>query len=218
MNPARDNAAITILSFKKLFIFDMGGVVACNVAITGAIAAHLGISEEDFFRGAASDFNAAHTSPYHLGDIGAIMRGEIDSERFWINFTRRTGIAVSSDPWYDFFNPVLDKGTVTIIARLKAGGCRVVCGTNTLEAHYRRHKERGDYSVFDTVYASHLMGIIKPDTAFWRHILEKEKANPSEAFFIDDLEENVKVAKNIGLRTHHFSGAVGLAAALETEL
>jgi putative hydrolase of the HAD superfamily len=205
------------LSSSKLFIFDMGGVVACNVAITGAIAASLGINEEEFFRGAASDINNAHTSPYHLGDIGAIMRGEIDAERFWSNFTKRTGIAVSSDPWYDFFNPVLDNDTIAIITRLRASGRRVVCGTNTLEAHYRRHMERGDYSVFDSVYASHLMGIIKPDTVFWRYILEKEKTEPSEAFFIDDLEENVKVAEKTGLRTHHFSGAEGLAAALAAE-
>ena len=192
----------------------MGGVLACNVAMTGAIASHLGISEEDFFKGANSDYKATHTSPYHLGDIGAIMRGEMDSQRFWSNFTQRTGLSVSGDPWYDFFNPALDKGTLAIIDRLKANGHRVVCGTNTMEPHFRKHNERGDYSVFDFVHASHLMGIIKPDTGFWRFILEKEKVDPSEAFFIDDLEENVIAAKKTGLHTHHFMNAEGLAAAL----
>ena len=203
---------------SELFIFDMGGVVALNVALTAEIAAHLGISEEAFFRGAASDFNVTHTSPYHLGDIGAIMRGEIDSKRFWSNFTKRTGVNVSGDPWYDLFDPVLDKETIAIITRLKANGRRVVCGTNTLEAHYRKHRERGDYSVFDHVYASHLMGIIKPDTAFWRFILEKEKVRPNEAFFVDDLEENIVAAEKTGLRTHHFTSVEGLATVLTAEL
>ena len=200
----------------KLFIFDMGGVVVQNSSVVGAIAVHLGISNEEFFRGAASDNKVTHTSPYNLGDICAIMQGKINSERFWSNFTQRTGIAISGDPWYDFFDPVFDKKTAAIIARLKTNGYRVVCGTNTLEAHYRKHQERGDYSIFDAVYASHLMGIIKPDIAFWRFILEKEKVQPSEAFFIDDIGENINTGKKLGLTTHLFTDAEELAYNLRT--
>ncbi|GHV94271.1 hypothetical protein AGMMS50293_05910 [Spirochaetia bacterium] len=198
----------------KLFIFDMGGVVVHNVAIVSLIASHLKISDADFFRGAGSDPEASHTSPYHLGDVGAIMRGEIDSPRFWNNFTQRTGIGVSGDPWYDFFDPVTDEGTVEIIRRLREKGHRVVCGTNTLEAHYRKHQERGDYSIFDAVYASHLMRIIKPDAAFWRFILEKENALPEAAFFTDDLEENIRAAKKLGLIAHLFMSSEGMAATI----
>jgi putative hydrolase of the HAD superfamily len=201
----------------KLYIFDMGGVVAHNAAIVESIASGLGISEEVFFRGAGSDPAVSRTSPYHLGDIGAIMRGELDSERFWNNFTKRTGIPVSGDPWYDFFNPVPDEKTAALISGLKNQGRRVVCGTNTLEAHYRKHQERGDYSPFDKVYASHLMGVIKPDPAFWRFILEKENALPGETFFIDDLEENIRAAEKLGLKTHLFTTAEKLAAAFAEE-
>ena len=197
----------------KLCIFDMGGVVAHNAAISKAIASRLEISEDDFFRGAGSDPSVSHTSPYHLGDIGAIMRGALDSERFWNNFTRRTGIPVSGDPWYDLFDPRPDEGTRAIISALKSRGSRVVCGTNTMEAHYRKHQERGDYSPFDAVYASHLMGIIKPEFAFWHFILEKEKALPEDAVFVDDLEENIQAAEKLGLRAHLFTSAEGLNAA-----
>lgn len=216
----------------KLFIFDMGGVVANNVAIINLIASHFGISEDDFFLGSGSDPKVTYTSPYHLGDVAAIMRGEISSGCFWSNFSKRTGIAVplhdvpenlpgyssGSDPWYDFFNPVLDEGALGIIGSLKSLGHRVVCGTNTLDAHYRRHSERGDYSVFDAVYASHIMGIIKPDPAFWTNILEKEKVLPGEAFFVDDLEENIKAAAELGLKTHLFKGAAGLKHIINNEL
>jgi putative hydrolase of the HAD superfamily len=200
----------------KLCIFDMGGVMVHNAAITRTMAARLGISEGAFFRGAGSDPSAVHTSPYNLGDIRALMRGEIDAAQFWNNFTRRTGIGVSGDPWYDCFEPVIDGGTAAIIAGLKSAGSRVVCGTNTLEAHYRKHVEQGDYAVFDEVYASHLMGIIKPDPAFWRYILEKENARPGESFFIDDLAENISAAEKIGLKTHQFISAEQLAAALRS--
>ena len=197
----------------KLYIFDMGGVVVHNAGLVHIIASRLGISEDDFFRGAASEPNA-HTSSYNLGDTGAYMRGAIDGTRFWNNFTRRTGITIPGDPWYDYFDPVIDEGTAAIISRLKGEGFRVVCGTNTLEAHYRKHRERGDYSVFDAVYASHLMGIIKPDPAFWRCILEKENLQPEDAFFIDDLEENVRAAEKLGLGTHLFTSPEKLAKAI----
>ena len=195
----------------------MGGVVANNVAIVNLISAHFGISEDEFFIGSASDPKAGYASPYHLGDIAAIMRGEISSKRFWSNFTQRTGIIVSGDPWFDFFHPVLDKGTADVIKHLKNRGQRVVCGTNTLAPHYQRHSERGDYAVFGAVYASHIMGIIKPDPAFWTYILKKEKIRPGEAFFADDLEENVKAADKLGLKTHLFTGAEGLASAIDSD-
>jgi hexosaminidase len=195
---------------RKLFIFDMGGVAVRTEAITPLIAARLGISEADFFRGAGSDPTVTHTSPYHLGDIAALMRGEMDSPRFWSNFTARTGIAVDGDPWYDFFDPILDEGTAELIRKLRSSGGRVVCGTNTMDAHYRKHLERGDYMLFDEVYASHLMGIIKPDAAFWRYILEKENVPPDAAFFTDDFEENIHTAEKVGIHAHLFISAEDL--------
>jgi putative hydrolase of the HAD superfamily len=204
------------MSSIKLFIFDMGGVVARNTSIAGAIAAHLRISKREFLRGTSSDYEDTRASSYNLSDIYAITQGKINSERFWGNFTQRTGIAVSGDPWYDLFDPVFDKKTSAIITRLKANGYRVVCGTNTIEAHYRKHEERGDYSVFDAVYASHLMGIMKPDMAFWHFILSKEKVLPSEAFFVDDSEENINTAKKAGLATHLFTDAEELVNSLRT--
>jgi hypothetical protein len=87
----------------KLFIFDMGGVAVHNAAVIPAMAEKLGISEDDFFRGAGSDPRSAFTSPYHLGDIGALMRGEINFRRFWDNFRERTGCAVRGDPLVRLF-------------------------------------------------------------------------------------------------------------------
>lgn len=185
-----------------------------NAAVIPRIASRLGMSEADFFRGAGSDPAATHTSPYHLGDVAALMRGEMDSAQFWSSFTARTGVSVSGDPWHDFFEPVPDEETAALIRALRGGGSRVVCGTNTLDAHYRRHLERGDYALFDKVYASHLMGIIKPDAAFWRYILEKEETPPENAFFTDDFEENVRAAEKLGIRARLFVNAKDLARQL----
>jgi putative hydrolase of the HAD superfamily len=179
------------------------------------MATSLGISEDAFFRGAGSDPAVTYTSPYHLGDVASLMRGDLSSEQFWERFQRRTGCVVQGNPWYDYFHPVLNTGVLRIIADLRSAGNRVVCGTNSLDAHYRRHEERDDYNCFDRVYASNLMGIIKPSPEFWQYILREEKARPEETFFVDDLEENIAAAKKIGIMAHLFTDACGLAAALK---
>ncbi len=188
----------------------MGGVVTHNVAVIPKIAEGFGMSEDDFFRGAGSDPSVIHTSPYHIGDIADLMRGTMTTEQFWENFTRRTGIKVEGDPWGIYFEPIQDPETYRIISDLKNAGYRVVCGTNTLDAHYHSHERRGDYSCFDKVYASNFMGVIKPAPEFWLQILDKENVEPGEAFFTDDFEENVDAAAKLGLRVHHFEDALGL--------
>lgn len=198
----------------KLFIFDMGGVVTANVACVPDMAAHLGLSADDFYRGAGSDPRSPHTSPYNLGDLGNLMRGSIRPEDFWSRFSERTGLSVGEDLWGTFFRPEPIPGTYAALAALKARGRRVVCGTNTLSAHYASHTAQGHYGIFDAVYASHLMGEIKPDPAFWRLILEAERCAPEDAFFVDDTAENVRAAESLGLRAHRFTDPQTLAEAL----
>ncbi len=203
-----------MMIFMKLFIFDMGGVVTYNVSIIPKIAASFGISEDDFYRGVDSAPASTGTSPYNRGDLADVSRGSISVSQFWENFTKRTGIQVDGDPWTTFFEPIQDAETYRIISDLKKAGFRVVCGTNTLDSHYRFHEQMGDYACFDKVYASHFMGVIKPDPEFWLQILKEEQLEPRDAFFTDDLEENANAAAKLGLKVHQFKDAAGLRAAL----
>lgn len=198
-----------------LFIFDMGGVVTGNVACIPAMASKVGLGVDDFFRAAGSDPQVTHTSPYNLGDVGELMKGTISPRTFWERFEARSGPRVAEDLWGAFFHPQRDEGTYGAIADLKARGYRVVCGTNSIHAHYEIHLARGDYACFDAVYASHLMGLIKPDPEFWRRILTEEGVSAGDAFFVDDLLENVRAAELLGLGTHRFTDSRTLVQALQ---
>ncbi|GMO42133.1 MAG: hypothetical protein Ta2B_22310 [Termitinemataceae bacterium] len=197
----------------KLFIFDMGGVVVGNVAVVSQIASMLGITDNEFYKAAGSD-EGSLTSPYNLGDIGAIMRGDIDGAEFWRRFTKRSGIVIKGNPWRDCFKPVIKDDTIALINDLRAAAYRVVCGTNTLDAHYQSHLERGDYKHFDAVYASHLMHVIKPDPAFWQHILAAENCSAACASFTDDAQENIDAATKLGIKAYLFNEAADLRAAI----
>jgi putative hydrolase of the HAD superfamily len=104
------------------------------------------------------------------------------------------------------------------LARSLHSSGRVVCGTNTVGSHYDHLVERGMYGCFDAVYASHLMGVCKPDSAFWHAILEAEGVAARDAFFIDDYPENIAEAEGLGIRSHLFKGIAGLEAALSSML
>lgn len=184
----------------KLFIFDMGGVVTTNASeVRGRPAAALGVTQEEMDRATGDLFDQ-------------LTIGKITTKDFWKTVGERLGKKIDTDYFHLFFHPVLNEGTKKIILSLRKKGFRVVCGTNTIESHYLNHITRGDYAFFDQTYASQMMGVKKPDPLFWKLILDAEKCAPSDAFFTDDLEENVKAAAALGIHAVQFTSAKDLRA------
>ena len=195
----------------KLFIFDMGQVVADNVAVESSIAQMLGMSKNDFFSCCKYDSSVRGKSnivDIHSADILTMLSdGHITTADFWKEVYVRTGKRIDADYMHIFFNPVLNGDVVKIIKTLREKNYRVVCGTNTVESHYRVHLERGDYALFDKIYASNVLGVSKPDVVFWQRILLGEHTEAEHVFFVDDNEENCLAAKSLGIYTHQFVNA-----------
>jgi putative hydrolase of the HAD superfamily len=177
----------------KLYIFDMGGVVSRNTNVFPLIAAYLGCGE-DFLRRSVRD------------GIEPLTTGKITEVEFWRGFAEASGHRVEADLWARFFHPEPDRKVLDIIGRLKKKA-RVVVGTNTIEPHYRVHAASGDYEVFDAIYASHLMGLAKPDPTFYTYILDREDCLPGEAVFVDDAKINVEAAARLGVNAILFAGS-----------
>ncbi|GAB1432110.1 hypothetical protein MASR2M29_07350 [Spirochaetota bacterium] len=191
----------------KLCIFDMGGVLVKNFDVSQPVLAYLGHPGKDLF----------HLSPAVEKAITDHSCGFISEPEFWKLFEEDTGYTVpnnSSSLFNKFFNPVVDTDTLAIIRELKNHSVRVVCGTNVIDAHYEKLIKSGDYSVFNKVYASHFMGLAKPDPAFYKAILKEENCLAEEAFFTDDMQSNIESAKGLGINSHHFVNAEGLRACL----
>ena len=188
----------------KLYIFDMGGVVTTSAFIEQQMSEVLHISIEDFHK-------------FSDDILAKLSDGLISTKEFWEEFSRRSGVEVKTDWWHWLFHPIGNEKTFEIIRKLRNAGKRVVCGTNTIDSHYRNHCERGDYAVFDQTYSSFLMGVSKPDVEFWKIILTAENVKPEEAVFIDDRIENCNAAASIGIHAINFTDAQSLATALGME-
>ena len=168
------------------FVFDMGNVLSLDVDVLPCMAARLGMPI-----GRIVDFGG--------DDFGDLLVGAKTAEDFWRDFNRHFGMDVREDLMITCFHPRTDPGMERLILDLKAAGHRVVCGTNAFEKHYRYHLERGEYAVFDRVYASNLLGIAKPSPAFFRHILDQEGWQAGDTFFVDDRVANVEAARELGM-------------------
>ena len=179
-----------------LYLFDMGGVVSVNNDVISRVAARLDLTPEQFYERAGED-------------ALLLMPGKLAPAEFWERISAVTGRAVNEDLFARYFHPVLDREVAGLVEELRKHH-RVVVGTNTIETHYRIHRELGHYDLFDAVYASHLMGLVKPDPRFYREVLESEHRDPSETAFIDDLPENVDSARRLGIHAILFTGAADL--------
>jgi putative hydrolase of the HAD superfamily len=184
-----------------LYIFDMGGVVSVNTDVFPEIFRRLQMSEATFMSLAGDN-------------LEKLLNGAISTDEFWGRFSVKYGKPIEEDLFAKFFKPKLNPGTVAIVRGLK-GHSRVVCGTNTFDPHYACHLRLGDYDIFDAVYASNRIGLSKPNPEFFTYILEKEGFRPEQAFFVDDTEQHVLAAKQLGIRAIHFKSAEVLSRELD---
>lgn len=166
----------------------MGNVLSLDVDVVPLIAAQLGMTARRFADFARDGFDK-------------LLIGAVSAEEFWQSFNHHFGTDMSEDLLITRFHPVVDERVRLLILELKAAGHRVVCGTNSFEKHYLYHLERGEYAVFDRVYASHLMRIAKPSPAFFRSILEQEGWQAYGTLFVDDRASNVAAARDLGIHS-----------------
>lgn len=71
------------------------------------------------------------------------------------------------------------------------------------------------------VFGEHLLtssayGARKPDPQVFRNVLERYSADPGDAFFADDLPENVAGAASVGITAHLYTAPTGLHDAIES--
>ena len=185
-------------------VFDMGGVIVRDYVIWPELMVYLGLPDQNLFE---NDACLRETLLRHI-------RGEIRENDLWSLYTEITGRTIplceTESLLGKFFYPKMNEPIVQIVQQLKATGMRVTIGTNVIDAHYNIHKKLGQYDLFDKVYASHLMGIAKPDPAFYAYILKAECIKAQDVFFTDDTIENVNVAANAGLNAFHYTSAQAL--------
>ena len=110
---------------------------------------------------------------------------------------------------------IINQDMTNLVKRLKRNKYKTVVLSNTNELHAQINYKRGLYSNFDHVFLSNELKIAKPDKKIYRYVLKNLKLKPGECIFIDDKEDNVNVAKKLGIKSIVFEDYNTLIKKLE---
>jgi 2-haloacid dehalogenase len=96
--------------------------------------------------------------------------------------------------------------TVEIMNKLKTAGYRLFGLTNWSAEKFSivRHKYEV-FNLFEEIVVSGEVKLIKPDPAIFKFLLNKINHPVNECYLVDDSNQNIETAQNMGFVTHHFS-------------
>ena len=88
-----------------------------------------------------------------------------------------------------------------------------LCNTN--EIYWRKFQQSGLLDHFQHHFASHQIGVLKPDEAAFRHVCDFTGVCPENVLFLDDNQLNVDGAKAAGLQAYRTKGTAAARSQLE---
>jgi len=104
--------------------------------------------------------------------------------------------------WQKCFEPIPDVIEIIPILRQQA---RLILLSNTNDLHIRAVRLKTDIlNEFDDLVLSYQVGTRKPDKAIYQKALDVAGQSPENCLFIDDLHENVRAARDVGIRSHQY--------------
>ena len=110
---------------------------------------------------------------------------------------------------------VVDGDVLALVRRLRAAGHPVGVLTNATSRLAVELEHLGLAEEVDVVCNSSELGVAKPDPRAFTLAAERLGVPPHGCFFTDDHPDHVAAAARLGFTAHHFTGAAGLAGALD---
>ena len=177
-------------------IFDWGGVLIDHPGpnMIKIFSASLGIPQEAILP-AADHF------------VKKLQKGEISEKTLWEEVCRKLNIQKSFSPslWEDAFkNSYQPRDEMFLLASsLKKQGYKVGLLSNT-EFSAMNFFKKQQYDMFDVTVFSCAEGVSKPEKKIYQITLQRLQARPEETVFIDDRQDFLVPAQELGIKTIHF--------------
>jgi putative hydrolase of the HAD superfamily len=189
---------------RKAVVFDVGGVIVQWQPLQ-LMREHLPtVSPEE-----------AHAQVFQSWAPGAdwleFDRGTVEPDALAERIARRTGyprlnIESLIDAIGAHLKPMPD--SVALIARVRAAGHALGLLSNMPRPYADHLEEAHDcFGWFDHCAWSGRLGLVKPDRAFFDHVIERLAVEPSRAVFIDDSIGHIEAARLYGWSAVHFQNA-----------
>ena len=157
------------------------------------------------------------------GRFQKAMVGEADLHEIVEEWAEANGVSHRRqeiiDYWFDT-DHLPDPVMLSMVERVRKTGAINVVATNN-EVYRADYIEANGFDHMDRFFAAGRMKLAKPDLAYFRHIEDELGLSGKDLILIDDMEENVRAAREHGWDAHQFKRdqygelekALGLAAA-----
>ena len=188
-----------MISYKNI-LFDMGNVL---VTYNPEWVIRRYTEDEELIREVKNI--VFHSQEWFLLDAGLIE--EEKAERNWmerLSSDKARELAHLSFQNWHLYNMKTIPGTAEIIRAVKENGKEIYLLSNASLRLLSIYKEViPAVECFSGIFYSAAHKCVKPQDIIYERFLKEYSLNPSDCFFIDDLEENISAAKAVGI-----SGAV----------
>lgn len=134
-------------------------------------------------------------------------RGGLAPQEFYRRAVALLGVRIGYDEFVSDYVDIFSRNqpVIDLYKRLK-GRRKLVLLSNTDPLRFGFVKERfPDILFFDEYVLSYEVGVLKPDPEMFREAVRRANASPEACVLIDDLEENVRAAAALGLKTIHYT-------------
>lgn len=184
------------LCLHDVVIFDLGQVLI-EVRVDRAFR---GISRATGLSVPEVGLRLARAHPLYHG----FETGEVGFEEVRKGVCSLLGSEISPDVFTSIWNAVLgDEITSTVdLVRLigRQQRVRVAVLSNTNATHVAHMRKTWPFlKELEHVYMSNEIGLRKPDAGAFLHVLTELGVRPDRAVFVDDREENVHAAEQLGM-------------------
>lgn len=183
----------------KNIVFDLGGVIV-DLEMERVCAC---------FREIGMPRMAELMDPCYPADVNERMEsGKLSWEDACDEMRRldnRPDVTNEQIRWvYEEFLARIDEEKLQTIEQLREQGYRTYVLSNTnpvaieiVRAHFRRHGREME-QLFDGIFLSFELGILKPSPAIFEEVIRRTGIRPEESLFIDDGKRNADAAHALG--------------------
>ncbi len=186
----------------RAIIFDFGGVILnIDYNKTAKAFKRLGVHN---FEEMYSQKNADHL-------FSQLEKGKINDDEFYAAFIKSTNLTFTNHQIETAWNAMLldfREEALKTIERIRPK-YKLFLLSNTNSIHHKAFsnvyqsfssgKNFDEY--FDKAYYSHQTGMRKPDKNIYELVIKENALVPSQTLFIDDSDQNIETAKELGLQT-----------------
>ena len=182
----------------KYFVFDLGGVLSVPMVSKK-------LYEQIEWKVSYDKFldkfnNSAESIKVH--------KGEISTKEFFEYLKRYMNDNITLEEFKNIYvnNNEFFNDTIETIKKLKNLGYKVYLLSNLKEIDYEKFIKHFDVSIFDEMFLSFKLDMLKPNDDIYQYVINKLNTKPENIYFFDDNKENVDGAIRNGINAYQVTG------------